>query len=166
MGTYRCGEGYIAMAAGGRDALAQALFKVMGTPELASDPRFSSLTARMRNDGELTRLIEQWCGSHSADEVERLLLDAGIPAAKVLSPADALDEPVVNERQEIVNTRHPTLGEVAGLKTVGMPIRLRRNVPAHGAASPTLGEHNEAVYGSWLGYDSGQLAAWKAAGVI
>ncbi|HSV82106.1 MAG TPA: CoA transferase [Ramlibacter sp.] len=166
MGCYRCGDGYIAMAAGGRDALAQALFKAMGVPELARDPRFATLTARMRNDDELTRLIEKWCGERSADEVERVLVDAGIPAAKVLSPADALDEPVLNERGEIVNTRHPTLGEVPGLKTVGMPIRLRRKVPAHGAAAPELGQHNEAIYRDWLGFSNEQLAAWKNSGVF
>jgi CoA:oxalate CoA-transferase len=166
MGCYRCRDGYVAMAAGGRDALAQALFKAMGTPELANDPRFSTLTARMRNDDELTRLIEAWCGDRSADEVERQLVDAGIPAAKVLSPADALDEPVLAQRGEIVNTMHPTVGEVPGLKTLGMPIRLRRRVPSVGAAAPQLGQHNNTIYQGWLGFSDEQLAAWKAAGVI
>ena len=108
MGCYRCRDGYVAMAAGGRDALALALFQAMGAPELALDPRFCTLTARMRNDDELTRLIEAWCGDRGADDVERQLVAAGIPAAKVLSPADALDEPVLRERREIVDTIHPS----------------------------------------------------------
>jgi crotonobetainyl-CoA:carnitine CoA-transferase CaiB-like acyl-CoA transferase len=166
MGCYRCRDGYVAMAAGGRDALAQTLFKTMGKPELAQDPRFANLTARLQNEDELTRLIEGWCGARSADEAERELIAAGIPAAKVLSPADALDEPVLGERREIVNTHHPALGEVPGLKTLGMPIRLRRNVPAHGAAAPALGQHNDAIYREWLGFSEEQLKSWKAAGVF
>ena len=165
MGTYRCRDGYVALAAGGRDALAQALFQVMGVPDLARDPRFNTLTARMRHDDELTRLIEDWCVDRDAADVERTLVAVGIPAAKVLSPAQALDEPLLHARGEVVNATHPTLGELPGLVTVGMPIRLRRKVPAHGAAAPTLGQHNEAVYRDWLGFDIEQLAAWKAAGV-
>lgn len=166
MGSYRCRDGYIALAAGGRDSFAQALFKVMGQAELARDPRFATLTARMQHDDELTRLIEAWCGERSVDDVERALMDAGVPAAKVRSPADALDEPVLNQRQEIVNARHPDLGDLPGFKTVGLPIRLRRCVPGHGAAAPRLGQHNELIYRDWLGFSSEQLAAWKAAGVF
>ena len=166
MGCYRCRDGYIAMAAGGRDAFARELFKVIGQPDLASDPRFSTLTARMQNDGELTRVIETWCGERSADEVERDLMAAGVPAAKVLFPAEALDEPILHERQEIVSTSHPDLGEIAGLNTIGLPIRLRRSVPGYGAAAPRLGQHNESIYRDWLGFSSEQLAAWKAAGVF
>ena len=166
MGTYRCRDGYVALAAGGRDALAQALFKVMGVPDLAGDPRFATLTARMRHDGELTRLIEQWCAERDAADVERALVGAGIPAAKVLTPAQALDEPVLQARREVVNATHPTLGDLPGLMTVGMPVRLRRKAPSHGVAAPALGQHNEAIYQDWLGFDYAQLAAWKAAGVF
>lgn len=65
-----------------------------------------------------------------------------------------------------MNTQHSALGELPGLKTVGMPIRLRRKVPAHGAAAPALGRHNELIYRDWLGFSQEQLAAWKAAGVF
>lgn len=166
MGCYRCADGHVAMAAGGRDALAQSLFKAMGKPELAQDPRFCSLTARMQNDDALTGLIEEWCGGRSAEQAEKELVAAGIPAAKVLSPADALEEPVLGERREVVNPIHPVLGQIEGLKTFGMPIRLRRKVPAHGAAAPALGQHNEAIYRDWLGFSEERLAAWKASGVF
>jgi crotonobetainyl-CoA:carnitine CoA-transferase CaiB-like acyl-CoA transferase len=120
----------------------------------------------MQHDDELTRLIEAWCGDRSADDVERELMAVGVPAAKVRSPADALDEPILHERQEVVDTRHPDLGEIRGLNTMGMPIRLRRNVPGHGSAAPRLGQHNDSVYRDWLGFSNEQLASWKAAGVF
>lgn len=68
---------------------------------------------------EVTGAVDAWCHEQSVDEVEARLLAAGIPVARVRTPAEALMDPVVNERREGTSLSHPDLGVVPGLKTIG-----------------------------------------------
>ncbi|MGE4238962.1 CaiB/BaiF CoA transferase family protein [Ramlibacter sp.] len=165
-GIFPCKDGYVAIGAGAREPFAHSFYRVMGRPEMIEDPRYATLAERCKRQPEINAIVDAWCADKTADEIERLLVAADIPVSKVRTPADALNEPVVNERREVVDTIHPDIGAVKGLKTVGIPLKFHRAEYGHGAAAPRLGEHNEAVYADWLGIDAATLAAWKAAGVI
>ena len=165
-GVFTCKDGYVAIGAGGQDHFTHALFRIIGRPEMAADPRYATISARAQRDAELTELINTWCETRSVEAVEHELVQAGIPAAKVRNPSDAVQDPLVNERGEIVSVSHPELGALPGLKTFGLPIRFLGTSYGHGAAAPRLGQHNESIYRDWLGFDEKQLAAWKEAGVI
>jgi crotonobetainyl-CoA:carnitine CoA-transferase CaiB-like acyl-CoA transferase len=166
LGVYRCSDGDIAIAAGNRDHFTHALFRVMGRPEMIEDPRFATLPARAKRDAELTQLVDNWCSGLTMDEVERRLMEVGIPVAKVRTPAEAVEDPLVNDRGEVVPSLHPELGELPGLKTMGVPMRLHNTSYGHGAASPHLGEHNESIYCDWLGIDRKRFDELRSAGVI
>jgi len=165
-GLFTCADGSIAIGAGARDPFCHALFRIMGRPEMSEDPRYATLPERCKRQHELNALVEAWCAGRAVDQVERELLEAGIPVAKVRTPAQAVQDPLVSQRREVVDVVHPDLGAVQGLKTIGLPVRFRRTEYGHGAAAPRLGEHNGAIYGDWLGLDDSILAAWKAAGVL
>ncbi|MES2999507.1 MAG: CoA transferase [Pseudomonadota bacterium] len=165
-GIFRCSDGYISIGAGARDPFAHAFFKIMGRPEMATDPRYATLSARSQRDEEMTRIVNAWCGERTVEEVESGLMKAGIPVARVLTPADALDEPVLEERGEISKVMHPDLGVIPGLKTMGIPIRFHRAEYGHGSAAPKLGQHNESIYRDWLGMDAARIAALHEAGVL
>lgn len=62
---------------------------------------------RVANDAELTGAVDAWCREQSVDEVESRLSKAGIPVAKVRSPAQAVADPLLNERREITGVTHP-----------------------------------------------------------
>jgi crotonobetainyl-CoA:carnitine CoA-transferase CaiB-like acyl-CoA transferase len=165
-GVFRCRDGYIAMAAGTRDGFAHALFRIMGYPEWVDDPRYATLSARCQRNAEIVAAVDAWCGEQSVEAVESALMNASIPVARVRSPAQALDDPLLTERREITNLMHPDLGIVQGLKTFGLPIRFHSAEYGTGSAAPKLGQHNELVYRDWLGLDEQQLSEWKASGVF
>lgn len=165
-GVFQCSDGYISIAAGGQDHNAHALFRLMGRPEMASDPRYATLPERSQRDDELTALVNAWCGGQTVEDVEQALLHAGIPVSKVRTPAEALEDPMVNERREVVNATHPELGPLPGLKTYGLPIRLHSATYGHGAAAPRLGEDNDLIYRDWLGLGEDRLAALRAVGAF
>ena len=165
-GIYACKDGHIAIAAGATDPFAHALFRIIGRPEWAKDPNFATLAARCQRDTEVTSAVNAWCGDKTVDEVEAILMAADLPVAKVRPPAEAVDDPVVNERREVTNSLHPTLGALPGLKTVGLPIRFHSSVHGVGAAAPQLGQHNDLIFRQWLQLDEKQLASWKAAGAF
>ncbi len=166
MGVFECSDGYITIGAGTQDAFSHTLYRMMGRPEMVDDPRYATMAGRTKNHVELNRIVNEWSRQHTGDDIERQLVEAGIPVAKVRSPVEALDDPLLAERREISGVSHPDVGVVPGLKTVGLPTRFHRAEYGHAAPAPKLGEHNENIYGDWLGFDSEQLAAWKAAGVF
>ncbi|TWT00687.1 CaiB/BaiF CoA-transferase family protein [Reyranella sp. CPCC 100927] len=165
-GVFRCRDGHIAIGAGGRDHFVHSLFRLMDKPEMVADPRYATTAARIPREAELVQMVNAWCNDRAVEDVERQLVAAGISAAKVREPAAALDDPSLNDRRDVMAVTHPDFGVLPGLKTIGLPTRLRTSDYGHGAPAPRLGQHNEAIYRDWLGFDDARLAAWKAKGVI
>ena len=165
-GVFRCRDGHIAIGAGSRDHFAHALFRIMGRPEWVDDPRYATLSARCPRNDEITGAVDAWCNERSVDEIESELMKVGIPVARVRSPAEALDDPLLEQSGDVTSITHPDLGTIPGLKTFGLPIRFHDAEYGTGSAAPRLGEHNELVYRDWLGLDEEQLRAWKALGVF
>jgi len=165
-GVFQCSDGWIAIGAGSRDPMAHALFRVMGRPEWVTDPRYATLAERCRRDAELCDAVAAWCRDHTVAEALTPLAQAGIPAEKVRSPAEAMADPLLDARAEITRVEHPDSGPLPALKTFGLPIHFQGT--RHGTASPApkLGEHNMLIFRDWLGHDEEELEAWKARGVF
>jgi crotonobetainyl-CoA:carnitine CoA-transferase CaiB-like acyl-CoA transferase len=49
---------------------------------------------------------------------------------------------------------------------MGVPIKFSAAHAGFDRPAPRFGEHNQAVYGEWLGYSSEQLRELEALGVI
>jgi len=165
-GVFACRDGHVAIAAGARDPMAHALFRIMGRPDWATDQRYATLEARCERNDEVCAAVAAWCRDRSVDEITAPLLQAGIPVEKVRSPAEAMADPLVEARGEITDLEHPERGTVPGLKTFGLPIRFHRTEHGTRSAAPKLGEHNQLIYRDWLGFDEEQLRHWKSLGAF
>jgi crotonobetainyl-CoA:carnitine CoA-transferase CaiB-like acyl-CoA transferase len=164
-GIYRCADGWAAIVAP-QDKLVADLFTVMERQDLLTDPRFTGRDARVQNEGELTRQIELWTSERPTAEVVARLSAAGVPAAPVRSPQDAVADERVTAREETLPVEHPTLGQFAGLRTSGIPFRLADARVGFDRPAPRLGEHTEQVLTEVAGYTAGQLAALRQAGIL
>jgi crotonobetainyl-CoA:carnitine CoA-transferase CaiB-like acyl-CoA transferase len=165
-GVFACKDGNIAIAGGSRDPFAHALFKIMGRPEWATDARYATLAERCKRNDEVCGAVAQWCNGLTMHEVEAPLSAAGIPVERVRSPSEAIAEPHLQERGDIVKAQHPVLGDAAGLLTFGLPIGFHEAGKGTQAPAPELGEHNALVYHDWLGFPEDQLRDWKSQGVF
>lgn len=65
-------DGYIAIAATTQPRWA-ALCRIMGHPELITDPQFADEKARAANRGAIRVLLEEWAGNRTRDELSELL---------------------------------------------------------------------------------------------
>ena len=155
-GIYQCADGWAAIVAP-HDKLVSDLFIVMGRQDLLADPRFAGRDARVRHEEELTRLIEQWAGELPTAEVVGRLSAAGVPAAPVRTPQQAVADERVTEREETLPVEHPVLGEFAGLRTSGIPFRLAGARVGFAGPAPRLGEHTDQVLTEVAGYTTEQL---------
>jgi CoA:oxalate CoA-transferase len=154
--------GWVYLAAG-NDTLFPQLLKVMGLEEALKDPRFATLEARMAHIEEGEALLARWVENKTADEVVRLVREAGLPCAKVASIDEVVANPQLRHRGMIAEVDHPTAGRVPmqGLHTHFSETPKQIRYP-----SPLLGQHNEEVYGRWLGLSPTEVAKLKAEGVI
>ncbi|MFE4671442.1 CaiB/BaiF CoA transferase family protein [Streptomyces sp. NPDC056723] len=147
----------------GTDALFGRLAGVMGRPELATDPSYATRAARAEHANTLYPVIADWAGGYAADEVTKLLSDAGIPASPLMSIADIAADAHYRERGTLVTVEDPDFGP---LPMVAPLPKMSKTPGSIRSTGPALGEHNTEVYAGVLGLDEGELAALRADGVI
>jgi CoA:oxalate CoA-transferase len=138
----------------------------MGRQDLLADPRFAGRDARVRHEEELTRLIERWAGELPTADVVARLSAAGVPAAPVRTPQQAVTDERVTERGETLPVTHPALGEFPELRTSGIPFRLAGAPTGFAWPAPRLGEHTAQVLTEIAGYTAEQVAALRHAGIV
>ncbi|MGI6873079.1 CaiB/BaiF CoA transferase family protein [Amycolatopsis sp. 3B14] len=164
-GILPAADGHVALCAP-TDAFAHGVLRAIGRADLVEDGRFHSRDQRVRHADELHDLIREWCSSRPVAEVVDAFAAHGVPAAPVREPREAVRDPLVRQREEVVPLAHPRHGAVADLSATGIPIRFSGARAGFDRPAPALGEHNDQVYREWLGYSAEQLAELAADAVI
>ncbi len=138
----RAADGHV-MVAAGNDSLFARLAAAIGAPELAGDPRFSTVAARVANLPELVAELEARTSLQPVRRWVEVLGSAGVPCGPVNDLAEALRDPIVAEREVIVAVPgHPT---VPDLRIVDLPFRVAGRPLAGHRPPPTLGQHTDEV---------------------
>ncbi|TVR36273.1 MAG: CoA transferase [Nitriliruptor sp.] len=161
--VYPCRDDESILIAANQDTVFARLATVMGRPELASDERFATHSARGESQAELDALIADWTAPQDADELLAALEAAGVPAGRIYRAKDMLDDPHFIARQDIVTLPHPDLGEIA-MHNVAPRLSATPGGVQH--VGPTLGEHNDEVFGGLLGLDEMTQARLREEGHI
>lgn len=164
-GVYAAADGHIAICAP-TDAFAVALFRAMGEPQLASDPRFATRDARVAHRIELDARIEAWARARSAAQAVAALLAQGAPAAVVRSPREAVRDERVLAREECVPLSHPEHGTTAEVYGMGLPIKFSESHAGFDRPAPRVAQHNQLIYGELLGYSAERMRELEQLGVI
>ena len=124
------------------------------------DPRFATMRARAENRILLNGLVSERFGERPLAEWSDRLESARVPYAPVLDYAEAVTDPQIQHRGQVLELDHATSGKV---RVVG-PGWQMSGAQAEASAPPTLGQHNENVLRDWLGLDDGEIGA--LAGVL
>ena len=82
---------YIAVA---NDAIWRRLCKALGLEGVMEDPRFRTNADRVRNRGELHRVIEDVTRRYTRDELLRLLLSNDVPAAPLMTLPEVINSDI------------------------------------------------------------------------
>jgi crotonobetainyl-CoA:carnitine CoA-transferase CaiB-like acyl-CoA transferase len=163
-GAYRCrGEDrWCAIAVFADDEWA-SFCKVIGNPAWTGDPRFTTFTARKEHEDELDKLVESWTVNYSAEDVMRLMQEAGVPGGILETGEDLVEhDPQLMERHYFWKLEHPEVGEYYASR---LPFVLSRS-PYQLRRAPLLGEHNEYVLKEMLGMSDDEIAELVIEGVI
>ena len=160
--VFRASDGYLYIH-GGTDALFPRLCAALGRPDLAADARFRDVAGRMTAVEDLEAAVSAWTGARTIAEASEALAGAGIPFGPVADVADAVASPQIAAREMLVEIEHPTLGP---LIVGGLAVKLSATPGAVRKAPPTVGEDNDRIYGTVLGFSPAEIAELRAAGVI
>jgi crotonobetainyl-CoA:carnitine CoA-transferase CaiB-like acyl-CoA transferase len=163
-GVYATANGYVAICAP-TEAFASSLFHAIGRPELCEDERFRTRDARVQNVAEVDRVVGEFSAVRQTADVVAMLAKAGVPAAEVRSPAEAVRDPQVIARGETIRLRHPGALD-ADVYGPGLPIVFSDSAAGFDQPPPGIGEHNREVYGDLLGYTQPELRELQSTGVI
>ncbi|MEU8003030.1 CoA transferase [Catellatospora sp. NPDC049111] len=161
--AYPTVDGTEVLVAANQDTVFGRLCEVMGMPELAADPRYATHGARGAHQTELDDLIAAWTRTQPSDKLLAALHEAGVPAGGVYTAKDILADPHVAAREAVVRVPHPDFGE---LPMQNVAPRLSADPGSVRWAGPTLGQHNDEVYGNLLGLSETERADLRERGVI
>jgi crotonobetainyl-CoA:carnitine CoA-transferase CaiB-like acyl-CoA transferase len=161
---FKAADGHVVIGVG-NSRLFRELVAAMGMPELGRDPRYKAPNARLERHDEVNRLVADWARDKTVAEIVSLLGPEGanVPCAPVMSIDRLVDDPHLRAREMIVELQHETLGKVP---VPGIPFKLSESPGEVEHLGPSLGQHNEEVYGGLLGLSSGELRQLEADGVI
>ena len=161
--VYSCKDGPFMIGAN-NDAIFARLAQAMGRPGLADDPRYATHLARGQHQGELDALINEWTATLTIAQIDALMIAHSVPAGRVYTAADMLDDPHFKAREAIIEVEtqgHGTLKmQNAFPKFSKTPSRVRRPAPAE------PGQDNADVLGELLGLGAADRAELAAHGVI
>ncbi|BBG61351.1 Formyl-coenzyme A transferase [Providencia rustigianii] len=122
----------------GNDSLFSKLCQSIELPSLIKDPRFLTNIDRVKNQEQLKKLIENKLKEHNADYWINAIDVAGVPAAPLLSVAEAMQLPQTQARNMLI--------EAGGIKMPGNPIKISSYPdPKERKGAPELNEHGEIL---------------------
>lgn len=145
-GAFRTGDGLLNIAANKQEQFV-TLCRLIGRPELALDPRFAERETRKRNRAVLKIEIEDALAGAPAAVWEETLNRAGVPAGRVLTIPQVLDEPQVLERQ-VTASFEDVPGMDRPLTVLRGGFMVDGTAPLPTKPPPTLGEHMDEVFAS------------------
>jgi crotonobetainyl-CoA:carnitine CoA-transferase CaiB-like acyl-CoA transferase len=151
----------------GLSATSQSTFEglahAMDMPELLQDPRFKDNASRLENRDALNVILQAWLGQRAMSQVLEQLVPAGGVVGPVYDAAQIAADPHYRDREDILQVEDPELGP---MKMIGVVPKFSETPGSVVHAGPTLGEHNQHIYGSWLGLSETEVAMLQDHGTV
>jgi crotonobetainyl-CoA:carnitine CoA-transferase CaiB-like acyl-CoA transferase len=160
--SYQAKDGYILLLVADEGKW-KAFCRAIGREDLLENPRFATNAVRIKHVDEMDAIVGEWVRQHTRKEVMDILGGADITCGIVQEVPEVLQDAHLRERGTLQDITHPVVGKVT---VMGSPVRFNEEPPVVDTPSPTLGQHNEIVYGRLLGLSDREMASLKEQGVI
>ena len=155
-------DDYVLIAANA-DNVFKRLSEALDKPGWPEEERYATHQARGENMEELDAKISEWTRERSGEEILDLMEEHGVPAGKVFTAEDMLEDPHYAARENVIRVEDPDIGPFPMQNVVPRltetPGKVRRT-------GPKLGEHNEEVYGGLLKLDEDERGRLEEQGII
>ena len=135
----------------------------MGREDLLSDPRLSDQVALNAHEDEIDGIVGEWTARHTVEELEEMLDEAAVPAARIYTMEDIFQDPHFAARDMIVDVPDDDLGSV---KLANVVPRLSGTPGAIRKAGGQPGVDTRAVLQEFAGLGPDEISALEADGIV
>jgi formyl-CoA transferase len=160
--AYRCSDGLYVCLSSSTQKMAERLFRSIGRPELAEDPRYRTNAERVKHAEDLDAIIGGFIAQRTQAENVAFFEKAEVTIGPIYDIRQILEDPHVLARELVADYPDPDMGAFPMHHVVprlsGTPGSIR--TPA-----PRLGEHNRALLGE-IGVNDAAYARLFAAGAV
>jgi crotonobetainyl-CoA:carnitine CoA-transferase CaiB-like acyl-CoA transferase len=133
---YRTQDGYIGVLVY-NDKHWKRFFALAGRPDMAQDPRYSSMFSRTQHIGMLYAFLAETFATRTSEEWLLLLGEADIPAMRLNTPDGLIDDPHMRAVDFFHVVDHPSEGRI---RRMGIPQHWSESQPEITHHAPRLGE--------------------------
>jgi len=162
MAAYRCKDGHIIIGTVGNEHW-ERFCRAMGKPEWATYPNYATKGQRWAKKYILQKEIEKLTENYTVKELGEMLDRERVANSPILNIQQVVDDPHLNERGYFVEVEHPIIGKA---KIPGMPFKLSGTPGEVERPSPLVGEHNQLIFGKYIGMSSEEVIKLKAEGAL
>ena len=160
-GTYQTKNGWIIIAAN-NDAMWGRMCEAVNKPEWLEDTRFSTRADRQANNDALEDELTEWFSERNTRDAAEHLSAHSVPCAPVNTVEQAAKEPLLQEREMMMEIPDPVAGT---MWVTGKSIKFGRT-PMVVNPTPLIGEHTRELLSDVLGYDDEKIGSLEDSQVI
>jgi formyl-CoA transferase len=160
--AYPSKDGSYFLIAGNGDSIFPRLMDLIGREDLAKEPALARNPGRVANMARIDQAIAEWSVQRSIDEALDDLAKAGVPAGRIFTIKDILEDEQYLARDMI---KEVTLDDGSALKVPGVVPKLSATPGGFEGGGPQLGQHTEQVLRQ-SGFSDDQIAQLKQLEVI
>jgi crotonobetainyl-CoA:carnitine CoA-transferase CaiB-like acyl-CoA transferase len=113
---------------------------------------------------ELDRIINEWCASHTADEIEEAMRRGRVPCARVNDAVACMKNEHYLSRGDFVNFIDQTTG--IDVTAFGIAPKMSASPGMVWRGGPKLGQDTDEILTKLLGYDEDRIAAFHEKKII
>lgn len=113
---------------------------------------------------ELAEKIDEWCLSHTAEEIEDIMSKARVACTRVNTPKDCYENKHFIERDDWITYKDETLG--SDVTAFGISPKLSATPGRVWRGAPSLGEDTDRILKELLGYDDAKISDLRDKGII
>jgi len=137
--------------------------RVIGKPELASDPKYDANEKRVVHREDLVPMLEELFITRTSDYWIKELRTAKIACGRVNTMDRVFDHPQIEPLNVVVEVDHPTAGRI---KLVGIPVEYSETPGSIRLPPPLLGQHTDEILSELMGYTEKEIEILREEGTI
>ncbi|HEY6395601.1 MAG TPA: CoA transferase [Candidatus Binataceae bacterium] len=161
-GVFKAKDGYVFLVVQQHEI--GRLWRAMGRPELAEDPRFKTNRDRLKHNAELKKIFEDWFATFPDRACAVQVLDAArVPCAPVMKLEETMAHPHMRQRNTVRRIKHDVLGE---FDVPGMPVKFSGWPDRIDVKASTVGADNDAVLSELAGLSAAEIERLYADGTL
>jgi crotonobetainyl-CoA:carnitine CoA-transferase CaiB-like acyl-CoA transferase len=139
--SFACRDGQLMIAVGNDQQFAR-LCEILGSPELAADPRFVTNMLRAEHRLQLVPLLAARFVQQPVQHWYAACEKAGVPSGPINDLRQVFEDPQVQHRQVLTEMPHPLAGSIP---VIANPIKFSDTKVEYQRPPPTLGQHTREV---------------------